>query len=150
VLAVLDGDTLGCDVDGNGRLNGKGERIRLLGIDAPETRHSPKNKTGQDEPGAQAAKQQLTQWALHQHVLLTFDKQHRDRYQRRLAYVYRLHPDTGTVETQSLNEKMIRQGLVRLLFIPPNRQLKALFQQAQREAAKPAPLPPASQDDRPG
>jgi micrococcal nuclease len=124
VLVIYDGDTLGCDVNGNGRVDGKAEQVRLIGIDAPEMHYSRKNHTGRDQPGAVAAKQFLTQQVLNKPVRLVQDKRPRDKYGRMLAYVY------ASNATVSVNETLLRKGLAGLLFIPPNMALQPRFQQA--------------------
>lgn len=71
---ALDGDTLRCD----------GERIRLLGIDAPEF-HCPRNRTCvAGDP--RAAKAYLA--ALIDRRKLTIERIGKDRYHRTLAVVY--------------------------------------------------------------
>lgn len=76
---VVDGDTIRATVDG------RDERVRLLGIDAPELGRDG----GADEKCAQEAKRFLTSWISGSTVTLTTDPNspERDRYDRLLAYV---------------------------------------------------------------
>lgn len=76
---VIDGDTIRATVDG------RDERIRLLGIDAPEL-----GRDGEpDEKCAQEAKRFLTSWVSGSTVTVTMDSNSPDRdpYDRLLAYV---------------------------------------------------------------
>lgn len=79
VIRVADGDTLTV------RIAGKDERVRLLGIDAPE-----RAKDGQPaECGAAAARAELRRLVGSSPVIITADpvSDDRDRYDRLLAYV---------------------------------------------------------------
>ncbi len=75
VAKVYDGDTF---------KTRSGEKIRLLGLNTPETRH-------RDEPGqigGKKAKEALTKLILGKQVRLRFDKEKKDRYKRTLAQVW--------------------------------------------------------------
>ena len=90
VSRVIDGDTL---------LLAGGQRVRLIGVDTPETKHP-------DEPvdplGVEAAEfvRSLIGTAP---VRLEFDRERLDRYERLLAYVWL--PDG-----RLLNDELIRAG----------------------------------------
>ena len=102
VIAVVDGDTI--DVSWAGRR----ERVRLLGVDTPET-VDPHRPVGCYGPEASA----FTHRRLSgRPVQLTFDRQRRDRYGRLLAYV--------AVEGHRFNDELLTGGYARLLVIPPN------------------------------
>ena len=102
VAAVVDGDTL--DVTRAGRP----ERVRLLGVDTPET-VDPHRPVGCYGPEASAFTHRRL---LGRSVRLTFDRQRRDRYGRLLAYV--------EVDGHSFNDELLAGGYARLLVIPPN------------------------------
>lgn len=135
VLRVFDGDTLACDRNGDGRYQKPDETIRLLGIDTPESRHSLKRQRqhpGQkpaDEPFAREATRRLAALAGHRTVYLAWDRERTDRYGRSLAVVY---ADVQTLE--SFNETLLKEGLAKTLFFPPNLTYAARFRQAQAEA----------------
>jgi micrococcal nuclease len=105
LVRVIDGDTVDVTVDGTQ------ERVRLIGIDTPETKKegTPVQCFG---PEASAFTVSLlpTGTALH----LERDVEARDPYGRLLAYVYRA--DDGLF----VNLEIIRRGYARLLTIPPN------------------------------
>lgn len=128
VLRVFDGDTLVCDLNGNGRINKPREYIRLLGIDAPETHHS-KRGTDKDEPFSIDAMRFLAQKTLSKTVYLEWDQERRDPYDRSLAFVY-LKPNA----TQSINAQLVERGLASTLFIPPNRRYRENFEALESQA----------------
>lgn len=102
VACVLDGDTF--DVGGCG---GDNERIRMLGIDAPEIAHedSPADCYG---PEAEVELRRLLAGA---EVLLSFDQECVGFYGRTLAYVWL---DVGEEELLNVNEYMLLEGYARV------------------------------------
>jgi endonuclease YncB( thermonuclease family) len=63
VLTVYDGDTLGCDLNGNGRIERPQEEVRLLGIDTPEMHYSRKNPTyGSANPTDEPYAKEASRW----------------------------------------------------------------------------------------
>jgi len=102
VRKVIDGDTI--DVSG-------GERVRLIGIDTPETNdpNRPAGCFGKEATGFTASL-----LAPGTPVRLVGDAEQRDRYGRLLAYVYRR--DDGLF----VNAELLRRGYAQLLTIPPN------------------------------
>jgi micrococcal nuclease len=131
VLKLYDGDTFGCDINGNGRISRPEEMVRLLGIDSPEMHWSKKNTTGKDLPFAPEAMAYMEQRVMHKMVRLEFDKRRTDRYGRNLAYAY---VDEGKASKTSLNEELVRKGLAKLLFLGKNRRYEAQFQQVEEQA----------------
>ncbi len=114
VVEVYDGDTIGV------MIKGSREKIRLIGIDAPET--------GQQLWG-QMAKEHLRELLEHSDwvVALEFDMQDRDKYGRLLRYV-------TTPDGRMLNLQMIKDGYAMLLTVPPNIRYVGEFRNAQHEA----------------
>jgi micrococcal nuclease len=102
VVAVIDGDTI--DVAWGGRR----ERVRLLGVDTPET-VDPNRPVGCYGPEASAFTHQRLRG---RDVRLRFDRQRRDKYGRLLAYV--------EVDGRRFNDELLTGGYARLLVIPPN------------------------------
>src|SRR5687768_13702435 len=80
VIRVVDGDTFWID-DGTE----KGEKIRLIGVDAPETRRTSRKEVGYY---GKESKQYLTDLLQDNEVRLEYDVDPSDRYGRTLAYVY--------------------------------------------------------------
>lgn len=92
VQRVVDGDTLLLD---------GGERVRLIGIDTPE---SVKPDTPPQPYGQEAS--EFTKKLVEGHfVRLEFDRHREDQFGRTLAYVY--------VDDLLLNEEIVRQGYSR-------------------------------------
>lgn len=132
VTYVYDGDTIKLD---------NGERVRLIGIDAPEAHDNDKllrdvRRRHSDGKTQLAMGREASRFARSllagQRVRLEFDVEQRDKYGRSLAYLYL--PD-GTF----VNEKIIREGYAYPLTIPPNvrhaREFQRWFDEA-REAKR--------------
>ena len=102
VRKVVDGDTI--DVTG-------GERVRLIGVDTPETK-------ALDRPvgcfGEEASRFVAAVLPAGTPVRLVGDVEQRDQYGRLLAYVYR------KADGLFVNAELLRRGLAQLLTIPPN------------------------------
>lgn len=96
LVSVTDGDTIDVTV------NGAPDTVRLYHIDAPET--SFEQHCGGDS--ATAFLRFVLQWAPNGTIYLEYDVTERDRFDRRLAYVwYELGGDVYLV-----NEAMVRNG----------------------------------------
>jgi micrococcal nuclease len=119
VKKVSDGDTFWID---NGTK--EGEKIRIIGIDAPESRATGKK---QKQYFGEESKQYLTQLILNKEVRLEYDISKKDPYKRTLAYVY-LRDDTF------LNAHLIQNGYAIILTIQPNTKHADLFYKLQQEA----------------
>ena len=122
VIRVVDGDTL--DID----LHGAEVRVRLLGIDTPETvdENRPVQCYG---PEASARLAQLLPKGSA--VRLERDREARDRFGRLLVYLYRV--DDGLF----VNAALIEGGYATTLSIAPNtlraREFELLRLQSQRD-----------------
>jgi micrococcal nuclease len=110
-------------VDGDTFVLAGGERVRLIGIDTPETVHPHKPIEHLGPEASEFAKRLLS----GQMVRLEFDVQERDRYGRLLAYVYL---EDGTF----VNAEILRQGYGVLLTVPPNVKFAEEFLEIQRQA----------------
>ena len=114
MVHVADGDTVTLNT---------GQRVRLLGIDAPEM-----EKEGHPADFlAHKAKKVLADLVQGKRVRLGYDKLRYDRYGRTLAYLFLLD---GT----NLSQEMVRQGLAHAYTIPPNLRFREELLAAQREA----------------
>ena len=116
---VIDGDTV--DVI----ITGREERVRLIGIDTPETKkpNSPIECFG---PEATAFTQELL--PIGTPIYIERDVVNRDDFGRLLGYVYRA--DDGIF----VNYEIMRQGFAQPLSIPPNDTFAELFADAARAA----------------
>jgi micrococcal nuclease len=103
---------------------GKPEKIRLIGIDAPEARRSGRKEIEHFGKEASAYVEQLLQG---KSVRLEFDVSKYDRYKRTLAYVYL---EDGTF----LNAHLVKEGYATVMTVPPNVRYAELFLNLQWEA----------------
>lgn len=127
VTKVVDGDTL--------RLE-NGDRVRLIGIDTPESKVNAKLRrdskhTGKDYETIRAMGKKAAKFTAglvsDKYVKLEFDVQKRDRYDRLLAYVYL--PDG-----KMLNAEIIKAGYAQGMTVSPNVAHEDMFLELQKEA----------------
>ena len=119
VERVVDGDTF--------VLEG-GDRVRLLGIDTPET-VDPDRPVGCFGPQASAYTKHLL---TGRRVRLVYDRERRDVYDRLLAYVYLERPAAPDL---FVNARLVSAGYARTLSIPPNTAHAAQLAALERAAA---------------
>ena len=118
VVKVADGDTFTIQ-NGNDKI-----KVRLIGIDAPESHPSKYKKIGYY--GSQSQKY-LTKLILFKKVKLMYDVGRKDKYGRTLAYVYL---SNGVF----LNGHLISEGYAKVLTVPPNVKYASLFVKLQQKA----------------
>jgi micrococcal nuclease len=125
VASIVDGDTIDVLVDG------REERVRLIGIDTPEIAHPSSG----DRPGNPAecfgdeAKQfTATLLEIGAAIRLERDIVARDDYGRLLAYVHRAGDGIF------VNYEIVRQGYAQPLTIAPNDRFAPLFVEAAQLA----------------
>lgn len=117
VVRVVDGDTFVAEVRGAQR------RIRLIGVDAPET---VKPRAAVEPYGPEASA--YTGAALGGRlVYLEYDIERTDRYGRDLCYVWL---DEATL----FNEALVREGYARVSTYRPNTRYLERFEAQQRRA----------------
>ncbi|MBQ6774215.1 MAG: thermonuclease family protein [Synergistaceae bacterium] len=127
VSKVVDGDTAVINVEGQDR------RVRLLGVDTPETVHPNKPVQFYGKEASNFTKQSLT----GRRVWLEYDASPLDRYQRHLAYVWLERPDSineNTIRRDMFNARLLLGGYAKVMIINPNRRYKDLFNKFQSEA----------------
>jgi len=133
VVRVVDGDTLVCLVDG------KNEKVRLIGIDCPESKDNRKHKEDAKRDcchtsdqlidlGKEATAFTTSVAAAGKAVQLEIDVQERDKYHRVLAYIW--------ADGRLLNAELLREGLAQLMTIPPNVKRANYFYQVQKKAQR--------------
>jgi endonuclease YncB( thermonuclease family) len=113
VKRVIDGDTLELST---------GEKVRMIGVDMPETK-DPRKPVQYFGKEATAFTRPLVEG---KHVRLEYDQQRHDKYARTLAYVYL---NDGTL----VNAEIIRQGYRFAYTRFPFKYLEH-FRQLEREA----------------
>ncbi len=120
VVEVVDGDTIVVDVDG------RDERVRLLGIDTPEVFVDPGEAPECYGPEASARTKQLL--APGTTVRLERDVVARDDYGRLLASVSR------TSDGLLVNDDLLGGGFAEMLIIAPNGVMADRFRASTRAA----------------
>jgi micrococcal nuclease len=119
VKKVVDGDTFWID-DGSQ----KGLKIRLIGVDAPESRNSGKKEIAFF---GREASDYLSTLIAGKKVRLEYDVGHLDKYGRTLAYVYL---EDGTF----VNATMVKNGYATVMTVPPNVKYADTFLKLERKA----------------
>lgn len=102
--------------------NGKEERVRLVLVDTPETKHPTKPVQPFGPEASAFTKEMLT----GKNVQVELDVQERDQYGRILAYVY--------IDGKMFNELLLEKGLARVAVFPPNTRYVDEFYAIQKKA----------------
>ncbi len=113
VKKVIDGDTI---------VLSTGQKVRYIGIDAPEIHHKNKDVVAMGK----RAKEFNGSLVLGKNVRLKYDVETHDKYGRILAYVY-----VGTV---FVNAAMIENGYAQVYTLPPNVKYQELLLSLQKQA----------------
>lgn len=116
VKFVYDGDTI---------LLETGEKVRYLGIDAPEMDYQGKKR----EFMAMASRDYNSRLVNNKRIKLEFDQEKRDRHGRLLAYVF-------LEDGEMVNALLLRQGFAHVLVKRPNLKYFSLLLNEQRLAMK--------------
>ena len=118
VKRVVDGDTIVVAI------NGKDEKVRMIGVNTPESVHVDKNKnTEEGKVVSDYTKGILT----GTEVYLEYDEDKYDDYNRLLAYVY-------ISENEMYNLHLIEEGYAQVMTIEPNTKYETTFSKAETEA----------------
>lgn len=118
---VIDGDTLLIDIDG------KSEKVRTIGIDAPESVASEESNKVNTEEGL-IASNRAKELLEHKYVYLEYGEDKYDQYGRILAYVF-LEDKKTLFETV-----MLKEGLAKILIFEPNTKYEKELINSQTEA----------------
>lgn len=129
VTNVVDGDTI--DV----KINGKTHRVRLIGVDTPETKHP---KKGVEYFGKEASAYTRSQ-LLNKTVYLEKDVSETDKYGRLLFYVWLSRPSTNNptqeeISTKCFNSILVENGYAHVVSYPPDVKHVDFFHSRQRIA----------------
>ncbi|SHI74505.1 Endonuclease YncB, thermonuclease family [Geosporobacter subterraneus DSM 17957] len=103
VLRVVDGDTLEIEY------NGAKEKVRLIGVDTPESVHPDAAKNNEFGEIASIFTKGLLEG---KEIELEFDVQERDKYGRLLAYVW--------INGKMYNKTLLEEGYAKVATFPPN------------------------------
>ena len=111
---AYDGDTIAAFVDG------RFQKVRLIGIDAPEMDQKPWGRKAQECTEALIKASGFK-------VSLEYDLERRDKYGRILAYIW-------AQDGKMINEEMLRKGCAVLFTVPPNVKYAGRLRTAQEKA----------------
>ena len=120
ITQVHDGDTVSIRVSSFARIPIKTERVRLIGVDAPELRQEPWGRLSK-----RYLKKLLSEYNWVANV--EFDIEQRDKYGRLLAYLW------GS-DGRMINEQMLETGHALLFTLPPNVKYSGKLAAAQERA----------------
>jgi micrococcal nuclease len=107
--SVIDGDTIRLET---------GEKVRLIGIDAPEL----------SQPGGEESRQYLTRLILNKGITLETGYEDRDKYNRLLRFVY--------IGNTCVNEEMIKQGYAEARYLTDSIREYYIQLEIEAETAK--------------
>ena len=127
VARVVDGDTAVVKVGGQER------RVRLLGVDTPETVHPNKPVQFYGKEASNFTKKNLN----GKRVWLEYDANPQDRYNRHLAYVWLNKPvriDETSIRENMFNARLLLGGYAKVMIIKPNKRYEKLFRKFEGEA----------------
>lgn len=125
IVRVVDGDTFVI----RRKDSKQEEKLRLIGVDTPESVHSDKTRnTKWGKKASQYSKKKLT----GKTVKLEFDKQKTDVYGRTLAYLYVKEKGKYVM----YNKTLVSKGYARAVCYEPNHKYKKTFNKLQKTAKK--------------
>ena len=127
VRRVVDGDTIVVAFP-----TGEQERVRLIGVNTPETVHPKKPVEYYGKEASDFTKRELP----GKKVWLQMDVQVRDRHQRALGYIWLEPPqeDESTIRRGMFNARLLLDGYGQIMTIQPNSRYAEMFVGFQREA----------------
>lgn len=111
---VVDGDTL---------VLSNGQKVRYIGINAPEVAHDGQKA----EPYGDEAKRFNASLVQGEKIRLEFDQERYDQYKRLLAYIF-------LKDNTFVNAELLSNGYAYLLYHRPNTKHSSLMLQSQRAA----------------
>nr|WP_236619574.1 thermonuclease family protein [Bacillus sp. 1NLA3E] len=117
VISVTDGDTIKVQL-----ANGLTEKVRLILVDTPETKHPRLGVQPFGKEASNFTSKELT----GKDVTLELDVGQRDQYGRLLAYVW--------FGNTLFNERLLEEGLARVAVFPPNTKYVDRFREVQKKA----------------
>ena len=125
--SITDGRTVRLErvVDGDTLLLEDGDRVRLIGINAPEIQHGDAQGECFGRRATEFAEDLL---APGEELRLVRDVEARDQYDRLLAYVYRAS------DGLFVNAELVRRGYAYIETVPPNVEHAARFKRLAAQA----------------
>lgn len=128
ITTVVDGDTARAILP-----DGSEERVRFIGVDAPEINHPTKGLEYYGPEAEAFARSTLE----NRRVWLEFDQNDRDQYGRLLAYLWLQVPGEITdreIRSHMFNARLLLEGYAVQVTFQPNVKYKELFSIYESEA----------------
>ena len=128
VTRVIDGDTIEANI------NGKKETIRLLLVDAPESKHPNKDIEFFAKASSSFAKKRLP---IGKEILLEKDISDKDKYGRLLRYIWLKVPQNLSkteLENKCFNAMLLKEGYGIIKIIQPDVKYERILKELEREA----------------
>lgn len=123
LIRVVDGDTIIVNYEG------EKTRVRLIGINSPESVHEDESKNTQEGRDASAfLKEYLADTS---YVWLEFDVEPKDQYERTLAYVW-MNADGTDVGQDMLNGIIVDRGYADARSYEPNVKYQEALEEVER------------------
>ena len=119
VVRVVDGDTVILNIDG------QRTRVRLIGIDTPESVAEDKSRNVKEGKIASEYTKNLLE---NKKVRLEFDDEKKDVYERKLGYVF--------LDDEFINEKLLKEGMAKLYTKTTNKKYSERLRKAEQYARK--------------
>lgn len=130
LIRVIDGDTIDVDFDLGPDVDR--DRIRLIGIDTPETNYSYGNKP--ECYGEEATKKTDSLLVAASEIWVERDKDPVDNNDRLLRYVWYVSKIDGKVHL--LNEQLVAEGYATARYYAPNGKYQDRLDRAQENAIR--------------
>ncbi len=124
-LSTPENATVKWVYDGDSLLLTDKRKIRIIGIDTPETKHHKQKAQAYGAKAREALRVLLKN--NHYQVSLRYGKERKDKYARTLAHVYL---QDGT----NISNWMLEQGYAKTLAFPPNIELAKCYKRAEEIA----------------
>lgn len=132
LIRVIDGDTILVKNSSAAEL-----RIRMIGVDTPESVNPDENKnTEEGRAASKYTKSMLKEGSVY---YLEYDEEKTDKYGRTLAYVWLRSDVTNNKDKEYIKENMynailLANGYATTLKIPPNTKYSSVFNQIEKDA----------------
>ena len=132
LLKIVDGDTVLVEKD-----SGESIKVRLIGIDTPESVNPDASKN--TESGKIASDYLKKELPVQHTYYLEYDDESEDKYGRTLAYLWLtddpVDPDNKEyVSTYMLNAILLKNGYATTMTIEPNTKYAEVFEEIKSEA----------------
>ncbi|WP_432662241.1 thermonuclease family protein [Wukongibacter baidiensis] len=127
VTRVVDGDTIVVV------LNGIEEKVRLIGVNTPESAGKYK---GNPQPYGKEASNFTKRSLLGSMVYFEKDVGDKDKYGRLLRYVWLKDPSEGKLNEDMFNAILLKEGYGNVMTIQPNVKYQQTFVNLEKEARK--------------